>query len=363
MRIVFRVDASTQIGSGHVMRCLTLADGLRAGGAQVCFVCRELNGNLFQFIQSKGYKVCALPPPDSRLPPLTWNRHAHWLEVDWERDAKETLQILQGEDGKNDWLIVDHYALDQRWESRLRQHATRIMVVDDLADRVHDCDLLLDQNFYEAFEGRYKNLVPFGCLKLLGPRYALLRQEFSDKRAFLRLRNGTINRILVFLGGSDSCNVTEKAVLALKSINEKKERVRADIVVGGINPHQERIRQLCLSLPWATCHCQVDYMAELIASADLAIGAGGSTTWERCCLGLPSLVLVMAENQAAMVSHCASQGIISNLGNPDMISPEDIRSAIEIIMSSPDEVFSLSRRSAELVDGFGLQRVVAKMLA
>jgi UDP-2,4-diacetamido-2,4,6-trideoxy-beta-L-altropyranose hydrolase len=362
MRIVFRVDASIQIGSGHVMRCLTLADGLRARGAQVCFVSRAMKGNLLQFIQSKGYKVNALPSPASRLPPLTWNRHAHWLEADWERDAEETRQILRGEDGEIDWLIIDHYALDRQWESRLRLHATRIMVIDDLADRPHDCDLLLDQNFYGPMQdGRYEGLVAGGCQKLLGPHYALLRPEFGAARQNLDRPDGTVKRILIFYGAMDSTGETEKALQAVIRLNHPD--VAIDVVVGQANSRREFIRTNCAALAKVEFHCQIDYMAELMVQADLALGAGGTATWERCCLGLPAIVTTVAENQVPLTALAADEGLVLWLGSPADATTESLVHALETMLRSPALVKALSRRCRDFVDGQGARRVVSWLTA
>ena len=166
--VAIRVDSSSQIGSGHVMRCLTLSDNLRERGADVVFVCREHVGHLCGFIEEKGYRVQRLPAPVDVCTGLDWNRHASWLGVSREQDADETLEVLRG-GGPYDWLIVDHYALDQKWEQCLRPMTRWLMVIDDLADRSHDCDLLLDQNYYPDQDRRYESRVPNGCEKLLGP--------------------------------------------------------------------------------------------------------------------------------------------------------------------------------------------------
>ena len=266
MNIVFRTDASLQIGTGHVMRCLTLADELRQRGAVVSFVCREHPGNLIGLIEGKGYSVKRLPQPTSEYFVTSEDvAHAAWLGVPWQQDATETLAAL----GKMqpEWLIVDHYALDCRWESILRPNVGRIMVIDDLADRSHDCDLLLDQNLYQNMATRYDELVPATCAKLLGPKYALLRPEFAQARNNLRQRDGRVRRILVFFGGVDPTNETEKAIHALVSIADRQFAV--DVVVGGGNPHKQQIENLCAEHEGFHYHCQVDNMAELMAAGQI----------------------------------------------------------------------------------------------
>jgi len=200
LKILIRTDSSVQIGTGHVMRCLTLADELRERGAEIVFVCRDFAGNLC------GYTEGNL-------------KHAAWLGADWQTDARQVEEIIKDFNTHPDWLVVDHYALDERWERYLRSYVKKIMVIDDLADRPHDCDLLLDQNFYENLESRYDGLAPSGCKKLLGPKYALLRPEFREERKNLRKRDGYVKRIMIFFGGSDPTNETTKALEAVRMLN------------------------------------------------------------------------------------------------------------------------------------------------
>ena len=208
--------------------------------------------------------------------------------MDWQEDATETSAILAQGDGSIDWLIMDHYALDRLWETEMRPDVRKIMVIDDLADRRHDCDLLLDQNLFKNSHSRHDGLVPIPCQKLLGPRYALLRREFRAARKTLRVRDGRIKRILIFFGGGDPTNETAKALKALAQLN--RPEVAVDVVVGGGNPYNKQIQTLVGALPKATYHCQIMNMAELMAAADIAIGGGNyylgtllSGVAEYCC--------------------------------------------------------------------------------
>ena len=320
-----------QIGTGHIMRCLTLADELRERGVEVYFICRMLPGNLCDLIEQKGYIVYRLPYPGQQPDSVT--HHAQLLEANWQADAEETRTILEKETGGIDWLIVDHYALDIRWETLMRPHAKKIMVIDDLADRPHDCDLLLDQNLYENMETRYQTLIPGHCLTLLGPGYVLLRPEFKKVRQNLRQRDGTVKRILIFFGGSDLTNETAKALKAVQPIN--RPEVVIDVVVGSTNLHKEELQKLCSARPNTSFYCQVKNMAELMAVADLAIGAGGTTTWERCFLGLPSITLIVAQNQADIIRAVAAKGAAWNLGWSGSVSPEILAEAIKMAMNDP----------------------------
>jgi len=226
MKIFVRADASVQIGTGHVMRCLTLADELRGRDAEIVFVCREFAGNLCGYIEEKGYVVHRLPVSDAPDQGVGADlKHAAWLGADWQTDGGQVEEIIKRLAAPLDWLIVDHYALDERWEEYLRPYVKKIMVIDDLADRAHDCDLLLDQNFYENLESRYDGLVSAWCKKLLGPKYALLRPEFREARKNLRKRDGHVKRIMIFFGGSDPANETTKALEAIRMLK------RPDIAV------------------------------------------------------------------------------------------------------------------------------------
>ena len=313
------------------MRCLTLAARLQKEGAEICFICRELGGNLCQFVGEKGFSLHVLPahPPD---PSLTG--YAEWLTVTQEVDAAETSEILRTIQPVGR-LIVDNYALDIAWEQQIRPFVQKIFVIDDLANRRHDCDILLDQNFYRDMEKRYVGLVPPHCRLLLGPRHALLRREFYEARQTLRRRDGTLRRILVFYGGSDQTRETEKAIAALLQL--QLAGVDVDVVVGGGNARREHIRRLCEEHGFLRYHLQVSNMAELMASADLALGAGGTTTWERCFLGLPTIVTAIAENQFEMCRDCAEAGLIYYLGRWDEVAAEDIAVSVKMF-SQPEKL-------------------------
>lgn len=329
MRIVFRTDASLQIGSGHVMRCLTLADELRQKGADVIFVCREHPGHLFGLIADKGYPFRRLPPAEVKyIPTVEDVDHAEWLGVSWQQDAADTLTAL-GE-MQTDWLIIDHYALDRRWEELIRPHVGRVMVIDDLADRPHDCDLLLDQNVYDHMEYRYDKLISSHCTKFLGPRYALLRPEFTAAKKDLRYRDGTVKRILVFFGGSDLTNETTKTLLAIQSLGYPD--ISVDVVVGGANPYKEEIKELCSSLPNAQFYCQVDNMAQLMISADLSIGAGGVTAWERVFMKLPTLAVAVADNQVEGLKLAGRFRWLRYLGLAEEITVDRLKDEIFMAM-------------------------------
>lgn len=336
------------------MRCLTLADALRMRGAEVRFVSRGLPEHLNGMLAAKGHQ---LVPLDNRsfkensedLP------HAGWLGTSQQADADESTEALS--DGVQDWLIVDHYALDGRWESALRQTAKNILVIDDLADRTHDCDVLLDQNLYTDIDTRYDGKVPTHSLLLLGPRYALLRDSFRQLHEELAPRVGPVKRLLVFFGGADADNYTSRAVKALGDLGIKGLHV--DVVIGAQHSCSQQLEAACAKHQFEL-HVQTDRIAELMAAADLAIGAGGSATWERCCLGLPTFSIPTADNQVRQVADAASQGL---LYAPEL--KEDLTSAIgrhlSALMENGSLRQSMSRNGMATVDGVGILRLIAIM--
>jgi UDP-2,4-diacetamido-2,4,6-trideoxy-beta-L-altropyranose hydrolase len=360
-KLFIRADASVQIGTGHIMRCLTLADELRRRDAETIFLCREFDGNLCGYIEEKGYIVHRLPVSNEQENNIEGKlRHAAWLGTDWQTDARQVEEIIIDLDTPWDWLVVDHYALDKKWEGYLRPYCKKIMVIDDLADRAHDCDLLLDQNFYENLESHYDGLVSARCKKLLGPKYALLRSEFRETRKNLRKRDGSVRRIMIFFGGSDPTNETTKALEAIRMLN--RPDIAVDVVVGTFNPHRKVIEQVVSNLPDCTCHFNVADMAVLMARADLSVGAGGTTVWERCALAIPSLVTSAAENQEKTVSDMAESGSLLFLGRSEGVSVKSLYHALEIALQSPWLLISFAQKTWPLVDGKGTQRVAQDMM-
>ena len=338
LKVLIRADASLEIGSGHVMRCLTLAGLLREEGAEVVFACRDLPGAMDGYLRAAGYRVILLP--------------GH------QADAVATGEALRSAfpDGA-DWLVVDHYGLDIAWERQLRPQARRLMVIDDLADRRHDCDLLLDQNYYADGDTRYAGLLPVECVTFLGPKYVLLRAEFVTTRQALRPRDGRIRRILLFFGGGDPANLTGQVLSYLQGIVGAE--VAIDVVAGGANPHRPAIGALCDRIPGARFHSQVSNMAELMNNADLAIGAGGATTWERCVLGLPTLTFVLADNQLRTTQDLAAIGVIRYLGWGETASAELLREHIEYLQRSPDVMQGHVRKCLEIMSDWSGGRTIA----
>jgi UDP-2,4-diacetamido-2,4,6-trideoxy-beta-L-altropyranose hydrolase len=353
-KIAIRVDASSQIGTGHFMRCLTLANALKQRGVRIRFISRHLPEHLRGMLVAKGHEFALLNSAknDAALDELA---HACWLGVSQAQDATDSIRALSDETW--DWLVVDHYALDVHWESALRRTVKKIIVIDDIADRQHDCDVLLDQNLYAGMQTRYTGKVPSHCQLLLGPRYALLREEFRQLHEQIEPRNGPVNHILVFFGGVDADNYTGQAVEALSETNIPGLHV--DVVIGAQHPCREKIKAACVQHRFI-CHVQTDKMAELMATADLAIGAGGSTSWERCCLGLPTLAICTADNQREQIANAATEGL---LYAPELQGEliQAIRRHVSVLMENSYLRQAISRKETQTVDGRGVLRVIGNM--
>lgn len=313
MNILIRTDASTEIGSGHVMRCLTIAFNLRRLGHHVEFWMEPLPGNLIELAENHGF------PVTSRMQAV-------------------------------DILIVDHYQLDARWEQTMRAFAARIIVIDDLANRRHECDLLLDQNVIENYRHRYDGLVPAHCKLLLGPQYLLMRDEFIEARRKQATRSGDVSRLLVFMGGSDPTHETMKVLHALQHTAARFEHM--DVVIGVSNPRRAEIECICKERQYAF-HCQIDYMASLMNMADFSLGAGGSTTWERCYVGLPSTSTIVADNQLASTQEAERLGAVINLGWHEDVTVDTYMELLDSLPSQRERLRQVSEQGLKITQSQG----------
>ncbi len=347
MKVVFRTDASVQMGIGHVMRCLTLAQVLKNNGVNVEFICRKHKGNLIDKIRSNGLSVHELKvfeeaEVDNKL------AHSHWLWATQQQDADDCIEILKAE--KIDWLIVDHYALDAQWQKRLKPYCKKLMVIDDLADRKHQCDVLLDQNFGRSSKD-YKDLVPTSAKLLMGSKYALLRSEFEKYRQYSlnRRKDEKFKKLLVNMGGSDPDNITGKVIERLQIVKLPKD-VEITIVMGKTAPHLARVIASANKLPYRSgVKVDIDNMAELMANADIAIGASGATTWERCCLGLPTIQLITAYNQ---------EFIADKLNKINAIKLVEIDDVIENLENFQYWMKSTGESASKVTNGSGIKGVL-----
>lgn len=338
MNIYIRTDASIEIGTGHVQRCLVLAEELRKKNVNITFICREWHGNLIEFIQRKGFPVMSLPPINSRNSEQNENITT-WMQHNWEKDAYQTMSQMMKQEDIINWLIIDHYGIDSKWERTIKPVVKKIMVIDDLANRPHECDVLLDQNLYRDIDNRYKKLVPTHSILLLGLKYLLIRQEYRNVTC-INKRSNHVKRILISFGGSDPTNETMKAIRAIKLIS--KEDIIVDVLIGHSNPHYSTIKKYCMNIPTINIHFQIDYVAKLMAKADLAIGSGGSTTWERCYMRLPTITIETATNQSEILSYLSEIGVICHIGHRTTVEKEDIAENVLNLMNDPNKMNNMA---------------------
>jgi len=353
MNVAFRVDASVKIGSGHFVRCLTLADRLKDSGCSTCFFSRQLPDHMRLSLEASGHGFQLLDEDqgkgvmDEDLP------HSSWLGTSQRFDAMNSIRALSS--ARWDWLVVDHYALDTRWERRLRSCAGRILVIDDLADRSHDCDVLLDQNLVHHMAMRYEGKTDPECRLLLGPKYALLQEDYALFHNTTLPRVGPVKRILVFFGGSDIDNFTGRSLAAFIALDCRE--IQLDVVISVDCPHAVTIRNQISGRENIHIHSGLQSLAPLMAEADLAIGAAGATTWERLCLGLPSLVITLADNQKPIASELEKQGLAVVLGNKSGVGEDVIRRHLGPIIRNGLKP-AWSEHCRMFVDGCGADRVV-----
>ncbi len=347
----FRADASASIGTGHIMRCLTLAKEMRNQGITCYFFCRHIPESLAQTVTSSGHILVRLIRQDLS-PNLNNLEHASWLGVNQIFDAQECLEAIKQH--QLDWMIVDHYALDHCWEEHITSAGLHLAVIDDLADRGHNSSIFINQNLIENPLSLYADKLPKHCRLLVGPKYALLRDEFLNTKGLNPVRTKLAN-ILVFFGGVDADNLTSLALDALNTLNYLNLTV--DAVIGSLHPDKVKIQQICEENGYH-CHIQTNRMAKLMAQADLAIGAGGSASWERAYLGLPTLIVSVAKNQTNIAKSVGQYGAAIYLGEKKDLNKEILRNEILYIHKNPEVLQKMSQKCLTLCDGQGKHRII-----
>lgn len=329
------------------MRCLSLACELKNQGAAVSFICADLPGSLSKLVTAKHIDVLTIS--------LTQEyKTANNIQLQIY-DSIQTSLLL--EDLQPDLVIVDHYSLNEVWENKINRFGLKIMVIDDLADRNHHCDILLDQNDLNKHSSRYNALVSESCELLLGPKYVMLRDEFKPSLAASYQPPESIKRLLLFFSLGDDKGETLKAMAGVEGSRGEFE---VDIVVGKSNPNLDEIKKKCAENSWEF-HCQVDYMSELMMKADLIIGGGGSTSWEKCFLGIPSLSVILAENQVEITESLENHGAIINLGSYGNVLPSSYSSVLDKL--NTQTLKEMSSQASLLVDGKGIYRVAKSIFS
>ncbi|WP_188008508.1 UDP-2,4-diacetamido-2,4,6-trideoxy-beta-L-altropyranose hydrolase [Grimontia hollisae] len=350
MKIAIRVDASRQIGTGHIMRCLVLAQKLIERGHQAIMVSRPLTGNLIDYCKNQGIDVISLSAIEETFLPDAGD-YRHWLGVTQEADVKETVAVLQHVNP--DWVIMDHYALDRTWQTQMRSLGIKVLVIDDLANRHHDCDVLLDHNPWPDFENRYHQLVPKDCTQLLGPKFGLLRPRFSELRQHPPALK---NVILAFFSGTDPSGECMKLLNACKHFDSLPFRLH--IVYGLSNPQKAELRAFPLPEFVTLSESLADYEAEL-AACRYAFGGAGVSAIERASLGIPGTLVSMAENQRLMAEYLGASGLYRYLGVSNNTTEYDYVSELRWLSDNWNTLPYRLEKSD--IDGNGATRVVEMM--
>jgi UDP-2,4-diacetamido-2,4,6-trideoxy-beta-L-altropyranose hydrolase len=344
MKIAFRVDSGFQIGTGHLMRCLALASYLKTRGHDCLFLCRPLSGNFSNLVKDK-FQLIELDQPSGLLNKIL-SPHGQWLQHDWKSDAEETLlKVMQL---KCNYLIVDNYALDANWERILHKKVEKLVVIDDLADREHFCDILIDMNF--SIENKYDKLTPDFTQKLIGLDYAIIRDEFltfKEKRKRTQLKN-----ILIFFGGSDDQNFAKKFVRT--KIMDKFPQISFNLLTR--NKELEVFENEFSNL---IVHVAPSSVGELMNEADLFIGSGGTITFERFYMGLPGLIQCVSSNQ--VISNRELFKIGYNIEIDFIDHPSFLIDKLMEYNYNPDWIKNNSFVLQNLIDGKGFERIFTKI--
>lgn len=360
--ILFRVDSGRQIGAGHVMRCLSLANELRAAAVDCLFLCRGHEGHLAEMIRAAGHRTSVAPVEagfGGRSDYSGWRGGTVASEIDWA-----TTMIAA--EGGVPLLVVDHYGLDAAYEAALRPICRGVVAFDDLYDKPHACDILIDQNIGHTPDF-FGNLAP-GAQLLVGARYAPVHPAFAsirDATLARRKMSGRARVLLISVGGFDHMDVTSCALKALDPASgyglDKIEK--AHVVLTGGAPHLAHVRFAVEKIPVARLHIDTVEMPALLAASDLAIGGAGVSAIERCVLGLPTLTVVMAENQEGAARRLEEFGAAVTLGHGRQLTPGDIAEAVCSLSADEVKLQRMIEKAASLCDGQGLARIIAPIVA
>lgn len=356
MNVVIRADASSNIGSGHIMRCLTLAMSLKKFGFKVSFACADLTGNLVPFIKTKGFEVVLLPVPDA-LKLLQTPPEYRWQADHQQKDAKFVTQHFQSE--STDLIIVDHYGLDVIWHQTIRMLNAKLVVIDDLINRELDCDMVINPNVIALSTDPYQGLIKkVNCRNLTGPHYALLRPEVYELAHQKRPTSGSNKQVCVFLGYIDPDNVTGKVIEGLLKLRTK---VSIHLILNPLHPNFEALLQQAAEHNNITTYTKFVELIGLFKKCDVVVGAGGGASWERCCLGIPSIQVALTENQVAVCEQLSQQKAIKYLGQGRDITADDVFQVTEMLLSDDVQYQLIADSARNLVDGLGVHRVIAEI--
>lgn len=340
-KIFFRCDSSFNIGSGHVVRCLTLANFLKRKGFSSTFICKEIKGNLFNIILKNNHKLIVLPKNKNN-------------QIAWDDDADKVIEKVEGLSSASDWIVVDHYHLNKDWEKKISSNFYKLFIIDDLCDRPHYGNILLNQNYLPGIRSRYRKILPSKTKILLGPKYALLSPDYKLARKFIKIKKKKLKRLIIFFGASDNKNQTIRCLNVLSKMNLKT--LRLDVVIGLANRKKKIIQKIVKKMINTNLHIQIPSLCNLMKKADLYLGSGGTSTWERCCLGLPSLVISTADNQVRQNKYLFKKGVIQYLGSAETVSKEKITKALNKFFYKHDNR-TMSKKALKITNGSGLELV------
>lgn len=352
LKIAFRVDVATHIGTGHWQRCLTLANYLTTQHCQVTFLYRDFGGKFNHLFLSDTITFVCIGK--GYLDTNSLSSEKDWLGIEELQDSQDFIAAIAR--NEFDVCVIDHYAISQIWESAVRQYVDTIVVIDDIANRPHDCDVLIDQNFYENYQIRYDKLVNDSTIKLLGPNYTLLRPEFIELRNLPTLPKS--DQILVNFGGVGKFDFLSKVLDAIKSV----PKYQYIFITGNLSEDEFSLLVDKAEVDYITLMKSTKNMGGLMKESAFALGACGSTVWERFCLGLNAALVAMAENQVESLAYLAEQNLIDNLGSSDEISASFLIDYLENMSIDSIEMLTRKRRIQNLVDGLGVNKIANVIL-
>lgn len=350
MRVLLRVDASLEIGSGHFARCKVLADSLASRQSAHCiFIGRDPDGIMISGLANTAHTLRVLPEPsnphsDGDL------AHSDWLKRT-QVDDLEVCRNLAGDTWRSDWLVIDHYGIDERWE---RCFPGRILVIDDLADRDHSADMLLDQNLRSVPWRDYSGRLRRGIRLLSGPRYALLRPEFHQLDEGIRNTD-----LFISFGGADAKNHTVHTLRVLAQLSA----VTSHVAVPSRHPALSELKALTETMPGCRLHIDHSDLALLMRSSRLAIGAGGGMAWERCACGLPTLAWPVADNQRAQLLELAKTGALEIIPEQSCKNATSLARLVRELLDNEPQLETMSTAARRVCDGQGVHRVLRAMRA
>lgn len=336
MLIVFRFDASPAIGGGHAIRCGALAAELSLQGHRCGFAANDA-----------GADIAIANMPNADVFRLSGDDETAAMKAKWPNGA--------------DWLVVDHYGRDASFEISCKGWSRSILAVDDLPTRPHVADILVDQTL-DRTQAEYRGLVHADCKVLAGSEYTLLREEFSAHRAAALARRMALPpspRIVISFGTSDPGKATLRVLAALQRV---KHPIGIDVLVGRLCPHLGEIEAAIRNDARASLTVDPVSMAQHFVDADIAIGAPGMTSWERACLGLPSVVIPVADNQVDNAAALERRGLVTMLPVIERVTEQEIAVAVSSLLDQPERWRVMATAAARLVDGDGVKRVTAAMM-